>query len=597
MLPETDLEDAMAVLSRTDSTMTEVMRAVDSLEKAEYPRRVSIGLSSAATIGLLGLYLRRHGLLSGTRVEVVTGNYDDPIGDVERFQRAGVEHMVLLPFLDNLLPSFEAQLESLAPEVIDAKEAEMRARYRLALDMARGMSAVYLGTFHRLGSPADPSGNDAVATVVTRFNAALREEASSFGNVRFIDSQDIVCAIGQDAAFDARFYFRNKAPYTAAYMNELARRIVAAARGFGAHFYKVLALDCDNTLWGGVIGEDLLNGIRLGPHDYPGNIYWRMQHEFAGLERNGVLLCLCSKNNPADVDEVLSRHPNMVLRDAQIAVKKVNWDDKPSNLRALARELNIGLDSIVFLDDSPFECEAVRQQLPMVRTMQVPAVLSEYPRIVREIKESFLAGGIAADSRGKTAQYRQRADAEQLKAQFDSQEAYLASLQMTVELSRNARGSCARISELSQKSNQFNLTTRRYSIADIERMMDGPDHAVYSLVVGDKFGNAGLTGVVTIRYEAGVAHVENFFMSCRVIGRGVEMAIWSRVAADALARGCSELRAEFIPTAKNAQVADFYDRIGFARNAETADGGRRYGVAAAGFVPPTTPWIEVTYVG
>ncbi|SFV13521.1 HAD-IIIC family phosphatase [Pseudoduganella namucuonensis] len=597
-------EAALAVLAKADSTMTQLLQAIATLEKGEGPgapaRRLTIGLSSSATIDLLGTYLRKHGLLAGARVDIVPGNYDDPIGDVERFTAQGVRHMVMLPFFDTLLPAFESQLDGMAPDAIAAKEFEIRSRYRLAFENAKGMDSVWLATFHRMTPPASPDGRDSVAAVLERFNAALRDEAGQHANIRVIDSDEVLRAVGQAAAFDTRFYYRNKAPYTGAYMNELARRIAASARGFGAHFHKVLALDCDNTLWGGVIGEDLLNGIKLGPHDYPGNIYWRVQQEIAALERSGILLCLCTKNNPADVEEVLRDHPDMVLRERHIVARKVNWEDKASNLRALARELNVGLDSIVFLDDSSFECEAVRQQLPMVKTVQVPATLSEYPRVVAQLKELFLAGGISADSKGKTEQYRQRASAEELKAQFGTQEDYLASLQLTVQLSRNARASAARISELSQKSNQFNLTTRRYSVAEIERMMDdhGGDHghAVYSLVVGDKFGSAGLTGVATLRYEGEVAHVDNFFMSCRVIGRGVETGIWSRILDDAVARGCTELRAEYIPSAKNAQVADFYDRLGLPLLAETAEGVRRYGIAAAGFAAPANPWIEMTYV-
>ena len=586
----------MLVLNKADSTLTQVMQAVANLEKAEPGRSLSIGLSSSATIELLGLYLRKQGLLSGTHITIHHGNYDDPIGDVDLFLSAGVEHMVLLPFFDTLLPSFEAQLECLAPDLLEAKEMEVRNRYRVAFEKAKSFKTIFLGSFHRLGHAADLSGADTVGAVLTRFNQALREEAAAFPNIHIIDTEDVVRTVGHTAAFDARFYFRSKAPYTGIYFNELARRVASATRGFGTHFYKVLVLDCDNTLWGGVIGEDLMGGIKLGPYDYPGNIFWLMQHEFAALERNGILLCLCSKNNPADVDEVLQNHPEMLLKPSQIVVKKVNWNDKPSNLRELAQELNVGLDSMVFLDDSSFECEAVRQQLPMVKTMQVPATLSEYPRVVREIKELFLAGGISADSRGKTEQYRQRADAVALQAQFESQDAYLASLEIKVELSCNATASVARISELSMKSNQFNLTTLRYSEAEVIKLMHSPNSAVYSVFVSDKFGKAGLTGVVFMRYLDSVAQIDNFLMSCRVIGRGVETAIWSQIANNAVRRGCAALRATFIPSAKNVQVADFYARLGLPLTNTTADGARHYSAALTAFTPPVTPWIELTYV-
>jgi FkbH-like protein len=575
--------------------MIQLMQAVNVLENDEQPRKVKIGVSSSATVDLLNIYLRRHGLLNGAKIELVAGNYDDPIGDIDLFEQAGVEQIVMLPFFDNLLPSFESQLENIDPSIIDAKENELRQRYRMAFEKARSVATIYLGTFHRMGGITDLSGQDSVSIVLGRFNRALREEAEVHANIRMIDTEDIVRVVGQQAVFDNRFYFRSKAPYTSAYMNELARRIAATARGFGSYFYKVLALDCDNTLWGGVIGEDLINGIKLNRHDYPGNIFWRMQQEFAALERQGILLALVTKNNPADVDEVIQSHPDMVLKESQFVVKKVNWEDKASNLRALAKELNVGLDSIIFLDDSSFECEAVRQQLPLVKTVQVPATLSDYPNVFAEIKLLLLAGGIAPDSKSKTEQYRQRAGAEELKAQCETQEDYLASLELKVELTRNASDSTGRISELSQKSNQFNLTNHRYSVAEIEQMMEGDSHAVYSLVVSDKFGNAGLTGVAVIRYEGSVATVENFFMSCRVIGRGVETCIWTRIVADAAKRGCTKLNAEFILSSKNAQVGCFYDRLGMTMRKE-GDGTRQYANSIADFIAPENSWIEITYV-
>ena len=586
----------IAVLNNSDSTLSQIIQAVTNLEIAEPERRISIGLSSSVTVELLGLYLRKYGLLSGAQIIIQQGNYDDPIGDVDLFKNAGVEHMIMLPFLDTLMPSLEAQLEYMSSDLLADKEREVRNRYRVAFEKAKEFKSIFFGIFHRFENSIDIAGTDAVAKVISRFNQSLREEASAFPNIRIIDTEDVVRTVGQAAAFDKRFYFRSKAPYTRVYFNELARRVAAATRGFGLHFYKVLVLDCDNTLWGGVVGEDLMAGIKLGPYDYPGNIFWRMQHLFSALERSGILLCLCSKNNPADIDEIFQCHPEMVLKLSQIVVKKVNWNDKPSNLRELAKELNVGLDSIVFLDDSSFECESVRQQLPMVKTIQVPSALSEYPRVVQEIKELFLAGGISAESRGKTEQYRQRADAMAMQAKFESQDAYLASLQMKVELSCNIVASAARISELSMKSNQFNLTSYRFSEAEVIKLMQSPDSAVFSLFVSDKFGKAGLTGVVFMRFLDGVAQIDNFLMSCRVIGRGVETAIWTQIARNAVLRGCTTLVATFIPSAKNAQVIDFYDRLGLATSRITADGVKHYCISLTSFAPPVTPWIELTYV-
>lgn len=583
---------ALKGLLQEDLTLMQLTQAVTDLEKAQHHRKLKLGVSSSVTVDLLNIYLRKYGLLHETRIELVIGNYDDPIGDIQRFKQEGVDQIVLLPFFDNLLPSFESQIQNISSSIIDEKESELQQLYSLVFKNARDVPQVYLGTFHRMGLSTYPSGHDTVSIVINRFNAVLQKEAQSYPNIRIIDTEDIIRVIGQRSAFDSRFYYRGKAPYSGIYMDELARRLSNATRGFNTHFYKVLALDCDNTLWGGIIGEDLISGIKLNPHDYPGNIFWQMQHEFSALERQGILLALVSKNNMGDVLEVFENHPNMVLKQSQIAVTQVNWNDKPSNLRKLAQELNLGLDSFIFLDDSPFECEAVRQQLPMVRTFQVPDKLSDYPNVLVDIKSLFVAGGVSAESKNKTEQYRQRAAAEEIKSQFNSHEEYLASLQIQVELSINSHSSASRISELSQKSNQFNLTTVRYSVPEVEKMMNSDKYSVYSLVVNDKFGSAGLTGVAVLRYELDVATIENFFMSCRVIGRGIEASIWTKIVEDAVKRGCKYLRASFIPSKKNSQVADFYDRIGI--NLTNEDQGiREYSISTDDFIPANNFWIDL----
>ena len=214
------------------------------------------------------------------------------------------------------------------------------------------MSMVYVSTFHLYDFAVDAGANDRRKMVLNVFNAKLRDLASGFPNVRLLDVGTILQTISTEKAFDRRFYFFNTAPYRPVFLDELARCIALASRGFGTYFYKALVLDCDNTLWGGVIGEDLMDGIKLDPHSFPGRVFWQAQQAFLGLERSGTLLCLCSKNNPEDVDQVLTSYPNQVLKDEQFILKKVNWQPKVENLKAIAQELNIGLDSLVFVDDS-----------------------------------------------------------------------------------------------------------------------------------------------------------------------------------------------------------------------------------------------------
>jgi FkbH-like protein len=590
----TDAPALRALLAAPGTTLSKTLGAIQALEPQLAPERhITLGLSSNVSVDLLSTFLRKQGVLHDTRVEVQIGNHDDPVADAGRFADAGLQGMVLLPFFDNLLPAFELQIPHLSAEQIAAKEADLRARWRLAFGRARALPLLLVCTLHRYGDAVDSGAPDAVAEVLARLNAALAEEAAASAQVRLIDTEAIVRQLGSTACFDDRFYLRSTAPYTARFLDELALRIAQATRGFGSHYYKALVLDCDNTLWGGVVGEDLLAGIQLDPHSHPGKVYWRAQQAFLALERQGVLLCLCSKNNAADVDEVLDRHPHAVIRREHVAASRVNWQDKVSNLRSIAEELNIGLDSLVFVDDSAYECEAVRSALPMVRVVQVPAAITDYPRELQAVSRLFLAGGVSAESRSKTAQYRQRRAAAEAGAEFESHEAYLASLGLQVTLARDDRAQLARLSELTQKSNQFNLTTLRQTPAEIEQRMAGGQGAVFSLTVRDRFGDAGLTGIALLAWQGEVARVDAFLMSCRVIGRGVEFAVWPALAEAARRQGCTTLEACYRPTPKNAQVADFYDRLGLPL-VDSVDGARQYRIALADFHPPTPDWIQVT---
>lgn len=590
VFPQADA-DALAILADPAAPMAQVMAAVEAAEAAGgQGASAHLGISAGATVELLGLYMRRHALTAGVSLKVSKGNFDDPLGDVARFEDWGVDHVLLAPFLDALEPAFEARAATLTDQELDLRESELRGRWRLVMHCASKFRAVFLCGLHRISTPV--AGGDRLDRIIERLNDALRDEARAFANVRWIDMAGMIAGLGRRNALDLRFYLRNAAPYAPALLDEWARQITSVSRAYGARFHKALVLDCDNTLWGGILGEDLTSGIKLSPNDYPGNVFYRAQVEFQALQRQGVLLCLCSKNDAAEVDTLLESHPDMVLRQGDLVAKQVNWTDKVSNLRQIAQDLNIGLDSLVFLDDSDFECEAVCSQLPEVTVFQAPANPLEYLAVIAAIKDLFLAGGALTDGAEKTEQYRQRAAALTERQAFATQEDYLASLGLTVTLTRNDVGLISRIAELSQKSNQFNLTTVRYAPGEIEALMADPAAAVWSLEVADKFGAAGLTGVVVARYAGEVATLESLFMSCRVLGRGVELAIWPTIFSEAAIHGCTRIEAAYRPTAKNGQAADFYDRLGLPLADET-DGARAYAIEIAAFVPPPASWIEV----
>lgn len=582
--------EALEILRNPNAGMTHVLKALSTLDKTEHVgRTVKLGIAANISVELLDSYLRRHAYLAGVELEVITGSYDDLLNDVTEFVAQGVDHVLIIPFFDNLYAAWEAQLDALDTDQQQARMMTWLAKLKLAVEQAEPVGRVTLAGAHLWNSM--PYG--AAGELLQEFNDALKVLSDAQANAQFFDTAGIVTYLGEKGALDARFYYSGKAPYTPAFFDEFAHRFALATRGFDSYFYKVVALDCDNTLWGGIVGEDGLNGIALDPYSYPGNVFWTVQQQLRQLESRGILLCLCTKNNAADADEVFAKHPNAVLKDEQFAAKKVNWETKAANLRALADELNLGLESFIFIDDSVFELEAVRAQLPQVRPFLVPKKLSDYPAMLRDVTALCVAGGVSVESASKTRQYKQLTEAAIAQGEFANQEDYLRSLDLKVHIYRDAREQIARIAELTQKSNQFNLTTRRYMPGEIAALMDRPDSTVYSFEVSDRFGKCGITGVIVLDFAAEHAVVDAFLMSCRVIGRGVEFAVWPAVLDDARKRGKQGLSASYLPSAKNAQVADFFDRLGLSKVAQTDDGGRHYEVQLNDFRLADSDWVKL----
>ena len=333
-------------------------------------------------------------------------------------------------------------------------------------------------------------------------------------------------------------------------------------------FYKALVLDADGTLWQGVLGE---GGIDMTPE------FEQAQTIYRGLQERGVLLAVASKNEQHDLEEVFGIQMPLTGRD--FAIIHGGWGNKVLSLKDIAKTLNIGLDALVFVDDSPFECAYVRAQLPMVKVVQVPKNIADYPRVAQEIADLF---PVMID-KAKTEQYHAIAEAEKTRPQFASDEEFLASLQMTLELHCNRPDEVARISELTMKANQFNLTTRRYDEAQIADWMNRG--YVYSVNVKDKFGDQGLVGVVIVDY----GRIDTFLLSCRILGRGIEKALWGPIVQTMREIGWHWMVGQFVPTAKNEQVRDFWKSLGF----EPRIGGDWVHPIDT-LAVPCPSWIEVT---
>ncbi|MEJ7892770.1 MAG: HAD-IIIC family phosphatase [Solirubrobacteraceae bacterium] len=340
---------------------------------------------------------------------------------------------------------------------------------------------------------------------------------------------------------------------------ELVHRHVLADR---AAPRKVLALDLDDTVWGGVVGEVGVGGLAVGGEGV-GLAFQDLQRRLLALQSSGVLLVACSKNEEEDALAAFERHPDMVLRVEHLAARRVNWQDKATNLRELADELNLGLSSFVFLDDNPVERAWVAEALPEVLAPEMPADPVDRPAWLAEAPW-FARRGVTEVDTGRTQSYRAEVGRRGTRSQSSSHEEFLRSLEQVVTIAEVDDITVERAAQLCQKTNQFNVTTRRDSIGDVAAMVVDPACDVLIVSVADRFGDSGTTGVAMLRTRDGVAEIENMLLSCRVLGRGVEDALLHHVAGRARDRGARQLVGRFVPSERNHQAAGFYSRHGFA---------------------------------
>jgi FkbH-like protein len=344
-------------------------------------------------------------------------------------------------------------------------------------------------------------------------------------------------------------------PYTPAFYTALGTMLARKIRALRSAPHKVVVLDCDETLWGGVCGEVGAAGVELGGPR-------RALQEFilAQAER-GMLVCLCSRNNEEDVREVFRCRPEMVLRPEHFAARRINWRPKSENLRELAEELRLGLDSFIFIDDDPVVCMEVRANCPEVLTLQLPSDPERIPTFLRHVW-AFDRLKLTAEDRRRTALYRQHAEREDLRRGAQSLADFLAAIELKVRISALAPEHLPRVAQLTERTNQFNCTTVRRTEAEIQRLCQAEGYECLVAEVSDRFGDYGLVGVAIFRPAAEAVEVDTLLLSCRALGRNVEHRLLARVGELALARGLGRVDVPFVPTPKNQPALDFLTQVG-----------------------------------
>lgn len=399
------------------------------------------------------------------------------------------------------------------------------------------------------------------ADAVVRYNAELEKIASVRDNTKILPAPDF--------AVDWRLWLLAQMPFSPTKKRAPAQLpVVPATRK------KCIVLDCDGTLWGGTLGDDGVHALKIGG-DYPGNAFSFFQKKLVELAASGIILAVCSKNDDAPVREIFENHPAMILRPKHISVWRVNWRDKAENLRDIAAELNIGTDSIVFIDNDPRERARIEHAFGgEVATPAFPKKIWELPAFFEKLADEFFrAEKITAEDSDKTRQYRNAADRAEFSKKFASVENYIAALEIRLQAAPANDFSIPRLAQLTQKTNQFNLTTRRRTEEDLRNFI-ARGNAVFSLAAADKIGDLGIVGETEIEFNASkkIATVVNFMMSCRALGRGIETAFAQKILNALRERRVEKVFAEYFPTAKNTPCRDFWKTLGFVE--ENSDGTR-----------------------
>ena len=563
-----------------DSTDYDSLRNLDYQGLVKEARRPRAGpeatairiafISDAATQHLIpavrALLYRR-----GVRLEAYEGAFSafeletqDPQSGLYRFQ----------PDVVIALHSIQALTASFYERTIGAEQWSVRALARITGvwdSIGRhGRATVVQSTFaipcERSFGNLDLKVGESIRWAANELNTRIAQAARSRDSVLLLDVEGIAGWLGAQGFFDARAWDLWKTFCNLDALSHVAKNIVDIVLAARGRVVKCIVLDLDNTLWGGVIGDDGIEGIKIGAHG-DGEAFYRLQLFMKELTRRGVLLAVCSKNTESVAAQPFADHPEMVLRREHISAFVANWNDKAENIRAIREQLNIGYDAMVFVDDNPFERNLIRQFLPEVIVPELPEDPAQYVEYLSGLN-LFETSSFSAEDRVRKELYEREAVRRQEAAAFDTLEDFLRSLDMRISVGEFDEFHIPRISQLMQRSNQFNLTTRRLTPADCAAARENPNFLTMHAELSDRLGSHGLISVVTVERDVNVLWIRDWLMSCRVLGRGVEQFLMNIVIQHALDAGLERVVGTYKPTPKNAMVENFFAQFGFVKTAE-----------------------------
>lgn len=518
----------------------------------------------------LATALRGYGVSAGMRLNVFDADYDQidaqvmaPDSELYRFAPQGV---LLQMCTEKLQEAFydrppEARASFAEDTYARIRQIWSRIGSRIPATVLQcNFPLIDDGVFGQFGNKTEQS----FLFQQRKLNYLLMQGCQEAKNTFLIDLDALQTALGRSTFADPKLYYVAKMPISLAALPAAAKLVVDVVRSLQGAVKKCLVLDLDNTLWGGVIGDDGLSGIQIGELG-TGHAFSDFQKWLKELKNRGILLTVCSKNNEDTAKEPFEKHPEMVLRLEDFSMFVANWEDKARNIRTIQQALNIGMDSMVFLDDNPFERELVRTMIPEITVPELPEDPALYLQYLRGL-DLFETASYSREDAGRTEQYREKAQRAAFEAAFQSYDDYLEALQMRASAAAFDPFHYPRIAQLTQRSNQFNLRTVRYTEAEIEALAQDDSRIGLYFTLKDKFGDHGLISVVVLEKQPeDTLFISEWLMSCRVLKRGMEEFIVDKILSVAAQQGFRRVVGEYIPTPKNAMVKDLYEQLGFAR--------------------------------
>jgi FkbH-like protein len=556
---------------------------------------IRIALLADCATQHLATIMRAIAARNGVQAELYEGNYDgvdleilDPNSALYAFS---AQYVVILLSSEKL----KARLYASGDRRTFADETIGRLENLWGAFRAHSQATIIQSTFvlpsERAFGNYELKVADSVGSIFTEINYRLAVKARETKNVLLNDVDFLAAAIGRAQWLDARMWNMAKTPCRLEHVPLLAQSLLDTMFAASGLIVKCVVLDLDNTLWGGVIGDDGLEGIALGEFD-EGEAFVGFQKFIRELKRRGIILAVVSKNEHANAVLPFREHPHMALKEEDISVFVANWDNKADNIRLIQKTLNIGFDSLVFLDDNPFERNIVREFLPEVVVPELPEDPSLYLQSLADLNLFETASFSEADLQ-RADQYREEAQRELTKTHFTDINDYLTSLAMEIRLERFNAFNLPRIAQLIQRSNQFNLMTRRYGEAACEAMMKDPSLAPLTLRLADKFGDYGLISVVILKHAGEDLEIDEYLMSCRVLQRGVESFTMNNIFAYAARLGAKRVTGHYLPTKKNDMVKGFFKGFGFEKIADGEGGASKWALAVEAYEPRETFFTPV----